>query len=397
MSKASKILAAIQSHSRRGKFSGKWARTECDACDFFRTREDLLSELRRNFMDADLLEARALVRSADNSVELNPILRSKTGLVMAIRLELSEDPLALLTNSGSTSRLPPGVLPLLHYRLQEFLDDSEQRIYVVGTVEEMAILLSCGLPATIAGGLDRLPGKQIEHLRHRLRKAVSPMADEDSSLTATLVLADWSITGLHGADQPWVPGLGEFLSKLTDCLQAKFYGGIWKPDDQALERMQFCLSAGLHDALGQHLLRSSGGTGWERYKKSPPSDYAEAVQQLLHCAIDDLHKANYKSHHKAFVQSLEAELIRPLLSRAADTPDPVTRILLTTLADLARQFHLESMSQTSKSCSQSVPPRSPARAESSRDPGKATFMLADRVLSISKELQRCKERQPRKK
>jgi hypothetical protein len=119
--------------------------------------ERCLAQLQSRFSRADLVAAGVLVAPAspDAPSELHPELKMPGRKWLSLRTEPGLPPFDFLTDSGSLS----GQLPILasrqDFRVRKLLGRADGELLATATIEDAAVLLAIGLPATISVGLRR--------------------------------------------------------------------------------------------------------------------------------------------------------------------------------------------------------------------------------------------------
>jgi hypothetical protein len=136
------------------KLPGPWAGNECAAAffDLLHTPAELLKRLRKKFNVEDLRRAGVVTVSGKKTVRLNPQLAKNLLYILALRRAAGEKPYDLVAGSSSLrNRTLSSVLRDHH--IKELLQSTAQQLVVVTTPEDLAVLISAGIPAAPAGGL----------------------------------------------------------------------------------------------------------------------------------------------------------------------------------------------------------------------------------------------------
>jgi hypothetical protein len=153
------------------KLPGPWAGNICDAAffDLLLKPAELLKRLRKKFSVEDLRRAGVVTVSGKNTVRLNPQLAKNPRYILAFRRAAGEKPHDLIAGSSSLRNRTLSSL-LRDFHVKQMLE-SAQQLVVVTTPEDLAILISHGIPAAPAGGLhlNEWRGPRLKCFRKLLR------------------------------------------------------------------------------------------------------------------------------------------------------------------------------------------------------------------------------------
>ena len=130
----------------------------------------LLKRLRQKFTVEDLRRAGVVTVGAKNKVRLNPRLAENLRYILALRRAAGEKPHDLV--AGSSSLRNRTLCSLLQdHDVQEMLESTGQQLAVVTTPEDLAVLISKGIPAAPAGAFhfNDLRGPRLKWFRKMLR------------------------------------------------------------------------------------------------------------------------------------------------------------------------------------------------------------------------------------
>ena len=160
MAELSDIYQFLFEQRTRSKLPGPWAGNECDAAFFDLPHKpaELLQRLRKKFTVEDLRRAGVVTVGGKNTVKLSPHLAKNPRYILALRRAAGEKPYDLIAGSSSLrNRTLCSLLKDCH--IQEMLESTTQQLVVVTTPEDLAVLISAGIPAC-AGR--RAPLKRME-------------------------------------------------------------------------------------------------------------------------------------------------------------------------------------------------------------------------------------------
>ena len=149
-----------------------WAGNECDAAFFDLPLKpaELLKRLRQKFTVEDLRRAGVVTVGAKKTVRLSPQLAKNPRYILALRRAAGEKPHDLV--AGSSSLRNRTLCSLLQdHHVQEMLESTGQQLAVVTTPEDLAVLISAGIPAAPAGAFhfNDLRGPRLNWFRKMLR------------------------------------------------------------------------------------------------------------------------------------------------------------------------------------------------------------------------------------
>ena len=151
---------------------GLWAGCECGAAFFDLPPKPsaLVKQLRKEFTVEELVRARVVTFGRKNSVRLSPHLAENPWYILALRRAAGEKPYDLVAGSSSLRNRTLSSL-LKDYHIKELLESTAQQLVVVTTPEDLAVLISAGIPAAPAGGLhlNELRGPRMKCFRKLLR------------------------------------------------------------------------------------------------------------------------------------------------------------------------------------------------------------------------------------
>ncbi|MCH5377625.1 MAG: hypothetical protein JJ992_27015 [Planctomycetes bacterium] len=302
---------------------------------------EVVSALTSDFSIEDLLDSGLLVTADSEEVALAPALAGE-GSFIVLRDAASRQPYDLLARTGCLTVNALPVFEILRDGLtQHFVERGTGELIVAFDLEHVILLRACGLPATLAVGLDNLPLESIDRfcesfgLTHRaydraqlgaqggevsdhqaindpadpLPLTQSDTRDDDRAGTGTsatyagsrsangasevkqmgLVLLGWSPLKLSADVSPQHKAVVDYLLQLERHMEVEVYEiGSWQVDEATLARLRFIAIHG-HSAYFQQALLDAAddiGTGINSFDDDnclatgPPEDYPTALSRL---------------------------------------------------------------------------------------------------------------------
>ncbi len=347
----------------------------------------ILPVLREQFDDETLLRAGILDVHPTRGPQLSATLRNRHGVQIALRTEPGEAPFDLLTTRGL---LAGGGDPVLRA-----LDDARTRrrafycdgVIACGTIAEVALLDSLGLPATLGCQLSQLSLAAFQELDRRYGEGVptfiidlaaeEPEAsipgencDLDSSESMAdavtdetppldvfaspplLILCDWDVRQRGAEPQPWVRQVAARVAELRRQGGLTLAGiAVWRSTPAALERLNFAVCARDAVLVRRVLLDSLESVADVEVVLGPEGPPAPGgstdttASATLYPVLPEDEFGLAGDVHEIEARLLEAELateellIRPLLDFAMGQRNIVVRNMLAQLAGVARLAH----------------------------------------------------------
>jgi len=356
--------------------SAPWQRVPCHPA-FRLWRPNLLDELRSQFADEDLLSVGVLARDGETGAVLAECLQAETA-ILPIRKAPDQLPAQLVVGHRVFPQGADACLALLNdYRLGELVGGGRGATFIVGSLPELAVLWSCGLPGTIAPGLESLTVQGLRWLSQRVdelayvgqrqRDAASAATEWDDEsddndeqmddaadanndawtpIRPAIALANWSLFQLEPAPQPWVGPLHDHLESADrHCQALDVEHGIWTPDAETFKRLNYCLRFGeladIVEALvdSSYYLESHLPDQIDSGRELAPLDYPEAYCRWLTSIQRGHGEETVHYYWTALKEAQERQLIAPLLALSAASADPLTSNRLVLLAHLLRQVY----------------------------------------------------------
>lgn len=370
MNAPQQIYEFICQRRRPCALPGAWQRFPCPE-GFSAGNEDcatLLQELTEKFSSEELRNAGVMVSGAKGEWVLHPSLANPTGVIFSLRTSQNDLPFDLLVEGGCISgQHLPVCAVLKDYRCIQLLETSQDQVVVAFSIEATMVLWAMGIAAATSSGMESLSATEIQAFRKayaltQTRPSFhSPtesddLADSDNqTLPPGLVFANWNPANLELVNPPGLVTVKRHLGDLNRHLDMALDDiEIWKPSEQHVEQLRFCLSRGSRQDVRRALLASlAEQREWliERPKDRPkPSPmYAAAAAEWTAASIgDELSGSFEQAAWKTLLQIYEQDVISPLLKQAQEMADPVSRTLVVTAANLSRVVHSQSLLLTKK-------------------------------------------------
>ena len=403
--------------------------TACLPLDFLPADDDVricptdpafvMNLLTEEFAEGDLVVS-GLAADVDGAFAVVPPLLS--GPFIVLRDSLTREPIDLLTEHGCLS---PGSVPALavlrDHRTQQFLEDSDSRLYVTFSIADAIVFRACGLAATFARGLDTLPFDKVDQFcdsfefpRRASCRRSREMEDTDdegddpddpqepsaSQVCAQLILVGWTPSTLCGAAPGQLNALVEYLNQLDRFLGVELCDlGLWSIQERALERLRFIADLRSAKTFRDAMLEIADaanaiGIGLPAPRTIiPPADYSEALARLHEASSGGPSQPGgletWKPAWNDVQRLLHQQVIDPIRGCALATGDPVAQSLLMGIAEVSQIFHSQAVlvgEQLNRSVSQRVVEHVDPL---SKDSLRTLLALADRLVNLTEAIDRC--------
>jgi hypothetical protein len=298
--------------------------------------------LQRRFSGEALLEAGVTVLDAHGRHALSSALSNSDSIVLAVRRSAQAPPYALAADTEIASATRWAFTAVLEdHRAKSFAEKFERRLFIVESMADVAVLWAMGFPAAPAHGLANMSRKRISEFC-----TVLGLARPDAATLAIaprgLVLLPWSPARLDAAETPQFAAIRHHLGEIRQYLRIpldKF--GIWKPSDAELQRLQFCVERGAIDDVRNALLGSYEQCGVDLFDSRPTrpavKPYVDSLRAwLAYQKVGGCDPYRRQQVWDRLLESLDCELILPLLRPVATGEKPATKLLRAQAAALGR-------------------------------------------------------------
>ncbi|MDA1013721.1 MAG: hypothetical protein O3A00_04610 [Planctomycetota bacterium] len=288
----------------------------------------------------NMLESGIAVAKEGEAVVLTPALSGSDSFVV-LRDASTHQPYELMTHAGC---LAEDALPIFEVLrdgcTQRLLEQGAGDLFVAFDLEHVVMLRACGLPATLAVGLDDLPLEQVDqfcdsfgmggfksdlamfreviaengnqseyHPDDPIRRVMQNMTNGEDSGTgrtatcpvaesrevsaepirAQLVFLGWTPLELANAVPLPLKAVVDHLHQLERFMGVDLHElGLWRADEESLERLRFIAARRSTAIFKEALLEAAEniGAGIVQFGKDkplalgPPNDYATALARL---------------------------------------------------------------------------------------------------------------------
>lgn len=260
----------------------------------------------------------------------------------------------LMTNLSAASHQP---LPLVRALsdVTTFLQLTQRRgiLLLTASVGAAAVLRTLGLPSTPAGPLQNLNRTQLKKLA-ALFWNTRRLLTKHGSVELTLVLADWQPDASAAEGTAGVYDLAQFLGRVNRRLQINLGDvALWHPSAAEREEIEFVIRSGdkasLWSAVSSSLDASCYAVeGFDEAmfeRRERPADWRDALQRVLKESELNVQHGVVTPESiecaKIFSELVERDLVKPIHDHAANTTDPLQKVLLALAAETSRSLQLQ--------------------------------------------------------
>jgi hypothetical protein len=233
-----------------------------------------------------------------------------------------------------------------------------------------------------------------------------------------LIVLAWSPASLSAQAPADFRDVADFAKDLNDLdehvlsLEGDPCG--WQPTDRDVERIRSLVQRGDRNRLRKALLATlieSRSELYSWYDNSEntdglaiPQNYPEAVHALSKtsskaCRMGEFSRETFERERQRAWQEterlLEEQVVGPMLQEAMRVPDPVERSLRLAAAALSRMFHSRALIAADQMSQAVSRPGFDQRGARQVDSVKDVLEIADRLVKLSQEINRC-DRSPRR-
>ena len=304
--------------------------------------DPMISDLRQEFSDAQLLEAGVIVMDETMAIQPNTMLCEADGLVIALRNAPEDNPYEVFTNQGTLSgRMLPVCASLRDSRVRKMIQATKENVlFATTTTVELAVFTSLQIPATLNTGLANLGGDYLQQVQEDFQlnppKPKYGIFDGDDEEEKKEKAPDLLLVGCRLADLSLEKpeGLAKIASHLAgveehlDVPLDSFY--MWRPSIEEMKRFEFCIThAGFQRARAAILASVESSTVQlivHRRTDESPKNLAEALEKLR--SLRSRPKRDSEDERRAWEQIqrlIQTESVAPLQEAAADIVDPIER------------------------------------------------------------------------
>jgi hypothetical protein len=450
------IFDALLALGERFEFAGELAfiKPVKGACRSPADPPQALAVLVEKFGESALIEAGVAVRSHAGLLQFSPALARPGTPFVVLYGDADNQPYCLVTSAGCLGHDSPPLFAALEDRHTTVCRRKSENgcIYVCATIDDVILLRSLGLAATIVTGLTEPNWKVFQVLGRQFSDGLSDQYDDEESdnigtvagvqpprdvpelnwndiseedieaealspdtageddeddedefgldeLSITFVA--WSPSRLELGMPSCIADAEKYCRDLDANFEMFLRMGTWLPTEADLALLKFAIALKTTKLLKKKMLLSFRNSCYSPLKgklpraPSLPVDYGDAVGRLLGPAADD--KAMIPSPDKPHAlwqcaqQLLERDVVQPIVNQALRTPDRIEGTLTLGLAELSRIFHTQGL-LLGKKLSQAVATKgADGLAEVPSDGIKQFLALAGRMQSMAGEIYRRRE------
>lgn len=383
-----------------------WERVECHPA-FCRLPKDLsrtLDRLRREFSEEALVAAGVLVQPTEGGPCLNPLLIEHGNYLFAAEKANEVGPHQLVAGLRAIGSHQWCVASALHDpRLVDLLPNVDSQMFVAYSQVDLAIAWSVGLPAIPATNLESIGNVALDVIckKLNLRRAsddFNPETPQKGRDPASYpVLINWSLAELAPTEYPEARlAEGHFLELQRHLGVDLADGAIWTPTAADLETLKFRIKFGQLSDVMEALIASSAEAA--TFGALPPAEpgmepkrYFDALQDWIACSNGD-DKTRCQKAWDRLQRFQDSELVIPLLDQASRESEPLPRILLTSLAEVARVFHPQALLTSVKFTKAVRDQGLKASSQLPTEQFQQVISLTDRMIAIAEGVQACRSK-----
>lgn len=354
-----------------------------------------LQALRNKFSDEALFASKVVVLNQDDALTLNPLL---TGDAFApLRAKPHHLPFEIVTPAGCL--FGPG-LPICKAvrdeRYQGEIANASNQLCVAFSLPDVGALLSVGIPAAMAAGLDRMGHESLMEFCRGFGFQRSGMPAPESA--PQLMLVGWSPASLDRSPPPGLTAVFDHLRKVHEYFGfglEEIY--VWRPTETDIEGVKFCIEHGTKKEIHQALLLSMEKSVEAPFmppqpvpkeKKPAPADFFTALAQVHEARRRSSSGDIPREFWQHLEQRLDHDLIAPILQQAM-TEEPMRRNLLTAFADFSRLLHAQAFLVYEKLSRAAGGGDKTASGPLPQTDFQHLWALSDRFLLLARECHQC--------
>lgn len=341
----------------------------------------LLAELRQSHDDNLLVESGIARRLSANDFVLCDELLNPDSDLLIIRDEATGRVAEVLSQNGPLSGDPAVFTCAARGESLEVVnvDNDGPFIFAAFTLEDVAVLRACGIPATLANGLPRLSPDDVDRLcaqfhipkGESLRRNESVNGDESCADTAqpalsdavpvdnvaeeqiVLVLVGWRPAEISDSVPESLPVVADYFRQLERHMEIEPNQSIrvWQPSEEDVERIQFFVEHRDKERLREAVLDSLYGDLYPLQQfatteqtQEQELDLLGALRELQRAALEPGSGMSVKRKCNKAWQRVEQQLnhyfFESQVEQALRIPDPLERSLRLTAAITSRQAHV---------------------------------------------------------
>lgn len=380
---------------------GVWRALPSDT-SFFRIADAaaLWETLRSKFAPPKLIASGVGQAGGDGALVMNPLLTSPQAILWTLRKKSGAPPFQLIVDLKCVhSKNWAFAAALVDYRTAPMIEAAEDRVAVVFSMADLAILRSLKVPAVPAGRLHFMPGPSLANFSKLVGLDRMPSAGPNplrSVEPPALVLIDWSVANLAPTDSTEADRIWNYWRELHGNLgwEMDEYRRL-RPTAAELSKVRFLVQHEGWDRLREALFEGP-------YENSPslcddpsrerrmPGSLSEAIQIWRRTGSDVLARKLAWNDVRDFH---DRQIVDPLAQEALATADPIQRSMLSALADLNRLLHPQIL-QLTEQASQAAGAKAGAGNLVPKEDFQQLMAGLDRALALQQGIQACRLKKP---
>jgi hypothetical protein len=407
------VYEALAKAGTAFKLPSPWHNIPCDP-SFFCLPSDkasLLTELQRQFSDADLIKAGVATIDAANTVVLHPQLVVDGVPIWAIRTKPNQKPTALIAQMNTVGKVTWAAYSAFQdHRQSELIAATDDHVVVAYSMTDVAILRSIGFAAVPGGNWNRLTKPQLDFLCQKLRIISSPKPNTFGAASIgteetgplSLILANWSLTAFDRTDIAAAQVSWSHLVDLHRYLKLDFDTfGLWKPSEEHLKQLGYQLQyqnvkrvrAGLLDGMGENATAIDAGL---IVKRSPAQTIVEAFRAWQQSERNSMNQIGRQKAYEQFCELVDRQRFDPLVEEALLASNPLERNAELALAETSRLLQPQVQLLTEKIRRSIGEKGTRAGNTITKEELEPVLALSDRLLALTEGVQACRRNKPTK-
>lgn len=288
---------------------------------------------------------RSLVRSGiavriDRRLHLNPVLLNVPGTIVPLRKTPDGPPFDFITEQGTTRGRLSMRSAVLDHHVSNAIAECGYLFLAFG-IQDLIRLRLIGMPVAPALGLEEFHDQSM----HDFRCALGLGEKKPPKSPHQLILVDWCPEKFSARRNEFVDQVIQNFTANRSCLGIALQNIlVWRPTSTDVRAIAGCLRIGQLQDVVQVIQGSL-----EQNCTPLASDPAESNSQvsMLECERrlndvllrPDSSRARRRRCIRAYRQAVEEQIVKPLLSRAADVQDLNEKNRLMGLAELCRSLY----------------------------------------------------------
>lgn len=390
----------------------------------------LVTALRAEYSEDALIEAGVTEIDHEGRLDVRAKLNAPGKLVVILRDRQTGGIVDMFTDLGSVfEEESPIFTASAGEQLFLMPDDKQHEVLVAFSIEDLAVLRACGIPATLATGLDQMHPADVDRLCEtfdlyrskslRLKELdlaekeergkhpgvdPDPQPPENAPMKKRLVLLGWSPVTLDVSPPAGFDAVSNHLRELNEHMGLELFDVcVWLATPTDVDRLRFfmryedvihareALLDGLYD--GERSLEYSGK---EKARQAMvPRDLPSAVLRLREAMLPDhLHHNAGERQQQALRQVerlLHEQVVGPMMTEAMEAYGATERAIGLAAAQLVQMFLTESMVINARMAKMLSEKEMSGLDAIPLEQIKELLKMGDRVAKFFREFDRCKQ------